>query len=115
MNRRELLKSAPAIAAGFALPVAAAPSETPVMRAFREWQAYTAWLNAAPMSDDEMAAATNVMTDMEDALMAIPAENAQDFIAKVVAYAHNGWNGLPCADAMPELWAEANRLIGGAA
>lgn len=116
MNRRDLFISAAASAAAIAVPTIRPQfEETPVMRAFREWQAYTAWLETVSMSDDDMEAATNVMTDMEDAMMAIPAENTADFIAKVVAYTHDGWSGLPIADTMPEFWAEAKRFIGGAA
>lgn len=121
MNRRSILKALPFAAAGgiaTAASSATAP-DTPVMRAFRERQAYFAWLDIASKSDalsnDDMEAAVNVLTDMEDAMMLIPSENAQDFIAKVVAYSHDGNSCLPSAGAMPELWAEAKRFAGGVA
>lgn len=48
-------------------------------------------------------------------LIAMPATNEQDFIAKVFAYTAEGWNGLPSNAEMPDLWAEAKRFVGGAA
>ena len=92
------------------------PDQTPVMRKFREWEAASAAANNAPgaMSDTEHGALVSAQVAIEDELIAMPATNAQDFIAKVFAYTAEGWNGLPSNAEMPDLWAEAKRFVGGA-
>jgi hypothetical protein len=91
--------------------------ETPVMRKFREWQAASAAANNAPgaMPDEEHGALVSAQVAIENELIAMPATNEQDFIAKVFAYTAEGWNGLPSNAEMPDLWAEAKRFVGGAA
>lgn len=114
MNRRDLLKSAPAIVAGLAAPVAAAPAHTPVMQAFREWEAYTIWLRDVDLPEPEWEAAVQRQTDMEDDLLVTPAQTAQDTLAKIVAYSSYGQNGAPSHDATA-FWEEAQAMLGGAA
>ena len=98
-------------------PVAAVAVETPVMRKFREWEAALAAVRSADptIGDEASGALVAAQIDIEEELIAMPAANARDFAAKVLAYSGDGWNGLPSAEAMPELWAEAKRFVGGAA
>lgn len=91
--------------------------QTPVMRKFREWEAAFAAVRSADPSigDEASGALVAAQIDIEDELITMPASNAQDFIAKIFAYTAEGWNGLPTNADMPDLWAEAKRLVGGAA
>ncbi|OWJ74391.1 hypothetical protein, partial [Haematobacter genomosp. 1] len=88
--------------------------ETPVMQWFRRWQEVTATLNAQRMTDEEFQVANEDRIAIEDSLMAIPAENARDFVAKVYAYTNRGELGLPNHNELPPLWDEARALVFGA-
>lgn len=116
MKRREFLIATPAVAAAIAVPALSVPQieETPVMRAFREWEAYSAWVNteAGDLPEPEWDAAVNRLTDLEDEIIETPAESAFDVVAKVAAYANFGQNGLP-QDSI--VWNEMRQLLGGVA
>ncbi|MDQ7776259.1 MAG: hypothetical protein Q4615_10395 [Paracoccus aminovorans] len=120
MNRRALLKLAPAVLAAGAVPAAALcvvdPAETPVMRAYREWEALYAFLNRddrGGLSADDWNSECDRRIEIEDQMMEMPAQNARDIIAKVLAYTANGDSELPYPD--HAFWAEARALVGGAA
>lgn len=104
------LAAAPAAAILGAGSVCAAATVTPVMRKYRKWVEYTAWINteACDLPEPEWEEAVNRHSDMEDDLIATPAENAVDVIAKITAYSNFGQNGLP---KNPILWAEARALL----
>lgn len=113
-TRRQFFASALAAVAAVPAAASATTADTPVMRKYREWEAARAAANGAPaeMPDEEHGALVSAQIAIEDELITIPAENAQDFIAKAMAYTAEGWNGMPSNIEMPELWAEAKRLIG---
>ena len=81
------------------------------MQWFRRWQEATVALNSRDMTDEEFQLANEDRIAIEDSLMAIPAENARDFTAKVYAYTNRGEVGLPNHNEAPELWAEARALL----
>ena len=122
MNRRALLKLAPAVLAAGAVPAAALcivdPAETSVMRAYREWKAASDDLKDPKwdlMSVEEQDRVCDRVSKMQDVILNIPAQDQRDFILKVMAYTYFGEHGLPDHGERPDLWAEARALVGGAA
>jgi|GEM_PF-1955767 len=120
MKRRDLIKLAPVALAVGAAPVAASVGETdtPVMRAYRLWRAADEDLKDPKWdarNSDEQNAACARFSEMQDAILEIPAENSRDFILKVMAYTYLGEHGLPDHIQRPDFWAEANALAGGVA
>jgi hypothetical protein len=118
MKRRDLMKMAPAMVAAGALPASAlqatASDETPVMRLFREHEAWNAYINGPEtrsMPDDEFNAVLASYQDVEDRMMAEPARNAQDVVAKVLAWTDSGGFELPSPDAKPKFWAEIHAMV----
>ena len=117
-SRRNLLKALPAVAvlpALTAVPAIAAP-ETPVMAAFREWDAMNAMMNGAEgmsMAEPEFNAGCQALDDLNCRLMELPAQNAQDIVAKVISWTDSGGFELPNSD--HPFWNEARALVGGAA
>lgn len=85
--------------------------ETPVMQWFRRWQEATTALNTQDMTEDEFERMNEDRIAIEDSLMAIPAESARDFVAKVYAYTNRGEVGLPSHIEAPALWDEARALV----
>lgn len=81
------------------------------MQWFRRWQEVTAKLNSQRLTDEEFALEIEERVAIEDSLLAIPAENARDFVAKVYAYTNRGEVGLPNHNDAPVLWAEARALV----
>lgn len=97
MNRRALLKLAPAALAATTAPAAALcivdPLETPVMRLFREWQAGYEYLESPAtdgIADEMFNAELDRVNALAERLVDIPSENAQDVCAKIVAFTYNG-------------------------
>ncbi|KFI24210.1 hypothetical protein CG51_18595 [Haematobacter missouriensis] len=88
------------------------PEETEVMQWFRRWLNVTARMHALPAGSPAFDGLLDEQTGIEDSLLAIPAENARDFVAKVYAYTNRGEVGLPNHNEIAELWAEARALIG---
>ncbi|KFI27774.1 hypothetical protein CN97_00650 [Haematobacter massiliensis] len=97
---------------GEAAPSMMGQDDTPVMQWFRRWQEATTALSTRDMTDEEFQMANEDRIAIEDSLMAIPAENARDFVAKVYAYTNRGEVGLPNHNEARELWAEARAIIG---
>ena len=121
-SRRNILRAAPAaglaaMMAG-AVPATASASETPVAALFREWTKRNADLLvafAASRDDNDEAceSAFSARYDVEKRLMALPCQNATDWLMKVTAWTDHG-DGC-CQDKCenPALWNEAKALIGG--
>lgn len=114
VSRRALLKAAPAFAI---LPAAAIPAqaatETPVMRLFREWRPLAAWLNGpdgAAAPEAEFNRVNLARLDLEDRMVAVPAQNAEDVLIKIATYTHFGEGEVPT-----QVWPEVRAMIGGAA
>lgn len=115
-SRRNLLKALPAVAV---IPVvgavpALAQTETPVMRLFREHEAWNAYINGPDtrsMPDYEFNAVLTRYQDVEDRMMAEPARNAQDVLAKVLAWTDSGGFELPSPESKPEFWAEIRTML----
>jgi len=120
MKRRDLMKLAPvALAAGAVPTVAAATEETPVMRAYQEWEsARIAWEKAAGddgMSDEEGTAWCYKVYDLADDVLEQPSTGPLDFIYKLMAQSFHGQHDIGDCPRGEELWAEARALIGGVA
>lgn len=90
--RRSFLAAAPAAAVTGALP-AAAETDTPVMRLFREWRAFTEWLEG-PQSNSVPQAEYNAMcgqaAEMLDEIIAAPSMRHADTALKLFAVIENG-------------------------
>lgn len=118
MNRRDLLKSLPAAAvlpAVVSVPATAA-TETPVMAAFREWHAFNAIMNGEEgrlMAEDDFNAGCQKLDNMNCRVMELPAQNAQDIVAKVISWTDSGGFELPRDD--HPFWNEARAMLEGAA
>lgn len=116
LSRRCLLAAAPALALAGAAPAAAAPSETPVMAAFRAWKAHNDWLNSGAtdhQSDEEFNTLCNDDMKLIDAIFSEPARDLADLCLKLLAVTDFGafiyYDGVPGADRLPD---EARALIG---
>lgn len=115
MNRRALLKAAPALAlVGAGTAQGAASTDTPVMALFREWTRIHDHANDPSISEADSEAATAAQLDLEKVLLATPVQTAADFAAKVAAYTSWGVFSLPAEEDDPafDLWREARALIG---
>lgn len=115
MKRRDILKMAPVALAAGAVPVAALaaadPSETPVMRLFREWRAANA-LVLETEDDDTMNERCDVRTEIETRLFAEPALNERDIVLKMLALILDGedWSNDHC-NSGGKIAAEAKALV----
>ncbi|MFC0339788.1 hypothetical protein [Paracoccus niistensis] len=120
MNRRALLKAAPALAMAGAVPAMASEGDTPILRLFRQHQA----INDAAMvhvcvatgkdEDEELDRLFYRERDrIQDEMMALPCTCAADFAAKVIVDTCNG--GLFSDWETGAIWQEARALTGGAA
>lgn len=119
VNRRSLLLAGPAALAGVALPSAAAAlTPSPVMALFQEWKPISVWLNG-PEGEAADEVEFNGMNEariaLEDRMMAEPAHNAKDVLAKMTAYTHFGEDELMSRQHLPQVWAEAREFIGAQA
>lgn len=121
MQRRDHLTAAPAFGFAGLLATGAVPAiaetETPVMRMFREWQPLAAWLNGPEGQGAPEAAfnrANEQRIDLEGRMMEEPARSAADVLAKMTARTHFGEDEMMSAAHLPQVWAEARQMIGGA-
>lgn len=121
MNRCALLSLAPAALSSAAAPAAALgvvdPTDTPVMRLFREWELAIDAYRAAEATDP--LGTLTVQTyeaqgDLERSILETPCLTARDFTAKVIAWTDCGEHDLPDRAENQTLWAEARALIGAA-
>ncbi|MBB1498792.1 hypothetical protein [Paracoccus sp. MC1862] len=112
MNRRALLKAAPALALVGAVPAVAAPADSLEMAALYErWsaakEAYNKFDGLDEAKDAELESAISLV---EDEILAIQPQTVKDYAFKVlVLNDFAGFDGLPWGDAM---LAEARTLIG---
>lgn len=119
--RRAVLKGAPAalVAALTAGDVNAActiaMAETPIMALFREWQAAWDASMVYDLTDAEREVHVDEQLRIEELIVALPALNAADFVAKVTTASSYGGFGLPYFLDEPEFWAEARAVLGVAA
>lgn len=98
MNRRALLKAAPALtlagaapAVAAGLPQGAAQDDTPVMVLFREWrQQHQLMESLSGLSDEEYDEMSDVRGEIEARLFAEPARDFQDLCAKLLALSLDG-------------------------
>lgn len=120
-NRRHLLSGIPAfgfgalIAAGATpVQVAAAPTETPVRKLFREWQRLyeieKQVHEASPTgSDADTRAATEALMAIEKQMMEIPSTGAEDWMFKMSAISCFGI--FPPESEDDPIWVEARALV----
>ena len=116
MNRRDLLKGAPALALGSAVP-AAAGTETPIAGLFRKWSsAFDALNNEDYNGSDEPAfeAACNRLSEIEAAIMHTPSSNAEDLLMKIASFtSYGGFEISDCNYAKASIiWEEMRALTG---
>lgn len=92
--------------------------DTAIMRLFREWEAARNALKAAcvlpetPENEAIYKAADRWNGDIEDKILALPAQTAQDFIAKVAILTFFGRHALQDEREDPAFWSEARRMMG---
>lgn len=117
-NRRDLLTASVAATTAAAvsnLPLPAqAATETPVMRAYREYRAYAAWLNGPAtngMPTEEFDDLVDVLTDKVEQLVATPSETLMDTIIKFSAVVED-YQLFAHVDGLAPLEVEARALIG---
>lgn len=119
MKRRDLMKAAPVALAVGSLPSAAAAAvETPVLLAYRKWQAaLDAWSNAAKgdLSDEEGSACCFEVSQLADEVLDQPSTGPLDFVYKLMAQSFHGQHDIGACPRGDELWAEARALVGEAA
>lgn len=89
------------------------PADTPVMRLFREWRAITELVASdAPMTEEELAEATDRRYALKDQMLAEPALTAQDVLAKLIA--STTWGDWGLERDRDAFWAEARALMSAA-
>lgn len=119
MNRRNLLRSAPAVGfaallMGAAPVIAAAPTETPIMALYAEWSALFDRLETAgreELGDDLYDAEVDRRIAMEDRVTEMQPVTVQDVYAKILILTMHGFNDLPGPDYCPQFWNEAQAAI----
>lgn len=91
-TRRQFLKAIPAFAVVGATTPALAATETPVMRAYRDWLAFRDRLNSETdgMSDDEFSDLCSERLAMERAMFDLPSASLHDAALKLLAFTDNG-------------------------
>ena len=118
MNRRDLMRAAPAVLVAGAAP-AVDSTVTPVERLFREWESQAAIVDAAcndkAMPDEEFDELVGRQTDLENMIWNTPSRDTRDLAMKFYARSCVGTQDVPSAFAEPQFWDEARALIGGAA
>ncbi|QDA36225.1 hypothetical protein E4191_19080 (plasmid) [Paracoccus liaowanqingii] len=100
--------------------LSAVATQTPIMNLFREWENLRKEegpvYNISPTGEDEETKALNTsLHERESTIMAAPCQIPLDFVAKIIVWTGYGIHALPDAYKNPDFWADARRLIGGAA
>ena len=121
MNRRNLMKLAPAALAAGAVPAVGmsggvvAAEETPVMKLYRQWRITQAKTERAPrdMPDEGFDALVEAHVAIERQMMQEPAQDARDWVIKIAAWTDFGVFCVQDRGENEALWAEARTLIGG--
>jgi len=85
--------------------------ETPVMALFRQWRALSDRLNGdAPITEKEMEAGCRELGRLEDEMCALPSENAEDHMVKLIAL--TSWGNFTLRkDDKRAFWVEARALM----
>lgn len=113
MNRRALLKLAPAALAVGAAPAlaVAASEETPVMKLFREWKRANEFAHS--QADDEaFEKALGERWEVEQRLMQTPSQNERDVLIKILAWTQFGDGDLEAGNPISQpIWDEARALV----
>lgn len=114
MNRRDLMKLAPAALAVGAVPAVA--EESPIAAMHREITA----LQTVLRGENDLTAADaermcSRMMELADAIADLPARNADDMLRKIMGQTVNGDHDIGDGPNSEAIWAEARALIGGAA
>lgn len=118
MQRRDLLTAAPV--AGFAALAAQmveAAGDTPVMQAYREWKAFSNWLNSAAtrgMDEEEVATQTDILSEHVMRVVNAPSQSDRDVVVKFLTVTED-YQLLHGIEELQPLTGEARALIGGAA
>ncbi|MFV0409962.1 MAG: hypothetical protein ACK5LJ_09805 [Paracoccus sp. (in: a-proteobacteria)] len=124
MNRRSLLKSAPAVALAACVPLSAAAGETPVEIIFKQWKVQNDRLEAFNPDKiaenkalfDKWEAVWDARWEIEQRLVQTPSQNERDVLLKMSAWTQFGNGDLEGgSDHLAALWAETRALIGSAA
>ncbi|SDL09267.1 hypothetical protein [Paracoccus chinensis] len=122
MNRRALLKAAPALALAGAAPaqgitMMVTPStETPVATLFREWRAHSAWLNepeTAECPEDQFNAHCAENVRMIEQMCGEPCRDMADLCLKLLAVTDFGKDiQFPELATKDQLAADVRALVG---
>ncbi|MCB1468095.1 MAG: hypothetical protein KDK08_13350 [Rhizobiaceae bacterium] len=114
MNRRSLLKTAPAVALVACVPLPAAAAETPVMRLYRRYvalsDAASAHISTTADEDAELDRLFyNERDRIENEMFALPSQTPQDMAAKMLVVHSHGEQS--CLDFDGMYRAEARALV----
>ena len=123
MNRRSLIQYAPAagmaaLMMGAVPVIAQAQADTPVAAAYREWAAFADMVRNSPsdMDDKLFDALCSERHDMELSLFALPAQNTDDVLLKLLAYSDKAQDFATDGNDTPEtILREGMKLMGVAA
>lgn len=121
MNRRALLKAAPALALVAAVPAqgmvpnTTPSSETPVAALFRKWQRINEEVHAAYAAEDDEAGerAQDARWAHEQILMHEPSQCERDVLLKIAAWTDTGETDLEVGNPhLATVWAELRAMFG---
>lgn len=118
LYRRDILGALTSTPALVASPASAQASETTILRLFHEWEASRQreldfWQHSedTPENDAISDLLVEETENIKDAILALPCQDARDFIAKIVASSCFGVWALPSESSDPAFWGEARALI----
>lgn len=117
MKRRNLLTAALAAPLAAVPAVAAAETDTPVMRAYREWKRFSAWVNGPETrgyTDEQIEDLAGDLTRLVTRVVDAPLISDRDMVMKflTVVSDYQLFIGIP---ELERLEAEARALVGQAA
>lgn len=119
MMRREVFKAAPLLALPAIFPAdlnaGSGKPLTACARIFRAWSVERDRVNGPEgraMTEEQFNSAVAEFSKLDDAIREAPAETVEDFVLKVIALTEYGFCGLPNRADLPQLWDEAERLVG---
>jgi hypothetical protein len=117
-TRRAFIKSATIAAVAAPTAALAAPTETPIQKLYREWRAASEFAESASShghTDEQLDVLSDKANEIEDALMALPAQTAGDVLAKISACTDDGYFALRGIPSAKGLQAEIHAFVGAAA
>ncbi|MFH5773606.1 hypothetical protein ACHFJ0_05090 [Paracoccus sp. NGMCC 1.201697] len=112
INRRAILKLAPVALVAGAAPALSGEilppiAESPIAAMHREITRLDQITNASGISEEEMDAACDLMMELADRIVDIPARNTEEMFLKIMGHSVNGTHDLSNCPYGAELWAEA--------